>query len=130
MEYLPLPNWWIILTGAFAAVNLIFFMVLAYCAIQLVKVVKNLEPKVHAITDKVDGIAAKVDDIASTTQETLKTVSVKTKSIATTAEAISQMVAGPVQQVSPWFKYLGLAFSVFRFLMKAKKSMPKKPKKA
>lgn len=117
------PDWWIILTAAFAIVNLVFFVVLTYCAIQLILVVKRLEPKVHAITDKVDGIATKVDDIATTTQETLKTVSVKTKSIATTTESLVQMTVGPVTQASPWFKYAGLAISLIRFFLKARKSL-------
>lgn len=104
---MTIPMWWLVVSGVFFFVNLIFFGVLIYALIQIMKVAKELKPKVDRISDRVDSISEKVDDMASTVNAALKNVSQKTTNIAQSAEMISSIGAVNFGRYAPIIAALG-----------------------
>jgi methyl-accepting chemotaxis protein len=113
---MTIPMWWLVVSGVFFFVNLIFFGVLIYALIQIMQVAKELKPKVDRISDRVDSISEKVDDMATTVNAALKNVSQKTTNIASSAEMISSIGAVNFGRYAPVIAALGSAVKAIQML--------------
>jgi phage-related minor tail protein len=121
---MEIPSWWLILSGAFFAINLVFFGVFIKMLLELMKVIKELKPKVDRISDRVESISNKVDGMASTMQNTLANVGQRTTNVAESVDIFSALTTSGLSRYAPAIGILG---TVVKGLMMAKQLGIKMP---
>jgi len=103
------PDWWLWVSAAFFAVNLLFFLALAVVMLKIVALVKDLGPKVGELTTKVEGLVVKVEEVstqvtevAQHVKETVTDVGQKTSSILGSIEQIATTASKQFERFSPF----------------------------
>jgi hypothetical protein len=95
------PEWWVVISGVFFALNIVLFLVLIFAAIKIVGVIQGLQPKVNELTAKVSGIADKVDQLTEQTKTTVNEVGGRAKNVATSVESIAHTASVQFEKFSP-----------------------------
>lgn len=83
-----IPLWWLILSGAFFFMNLVFFGVMAFVLIKLLAIVKELQPKVGELTTTVKGLVTTVQGVAHRVEELAATVKDKADNVGGKAQEV------------------------------------------
>jgi phage-related minor tail protein len=125
---MEIPAWWLILSGLFFTVNLVFFIVLCVALVRMMKVAEELKPKVDRISNRVDSISVKVDEMATTLNETVKKVSEKTSSVAADAEMITHVGAENFGKYAPILATIGTVVKVVQIMRQLGIKMPSRRK--
>ena len=118
---MEIPAWWLILSGLFFTINLVFFIVLCIALVRMMKVAEELKPKV-------DSISVKVDEMATTLNETVKKVSEKTSSVAADAEMITHVGAENFGKYAPILATIGTVVKVVQIMRQLGIKMPSRRK--
>lgn len=97
-----IPTWWLILSGLFFFMNLVLFAALAFAAVKLVGILKQLTPKIVAIEGQVSDIAKKVQELTASIKETVDNVGGKAKGVVGGAEGVVQSASRQFERYSPF----------------------------
>lgn len=104
-----IPNWWLIVSALFFVANLVFFIVLAYLGVTLVRVLKETKPKVDeistkvsALVTKVEQVAVRVEEVANSVKETVDNVGGRAKGVVGSAELVAQSASRQFERFSPF----------------------------
>lgn len=98
---MEVPSWWLYISGAFFIVNLFVFIGLLVAIFQVVKVVKDISPRVHSLTTKVEGLTEKVGQLTESAKNTVETVGGKARNVAGSAESIANVGAAQFERFAP-----------------------------
>lgn len=109
-----IPDWWLYLSGAFFALNVVFFLALIYLAIELLKFQKSLQPKITELTDRVNSISKNVDDISAHLKDTVTDVSGKARHVAGSADTIASIASHQMERFAPVIGGLMTAYKLFQ----------------
>lgn len=115
-----IPTWWLVVSGVFFLVALVAAGVLANLLLQLTRVLKDIEPKIVALTERVDSIgqkvesiAVKVDGMASSAKTSVEIVGSKAQGIASGAEALGLLAGRKAAGAS---QYVVLGTMLYRLI--------------
>lgn len=97
----PLPTWWVVLSGLFFLVNILFFAALTYALFRLLEIARGVEPKVAQVLTRVDSIGGKLDDLTATVKDVAEKVGRRAEGVATSASTISHVAADQVTRYGP-----------------------------
>jgi len=114
------PTWWLVLSGLFFFVNIIFFAGLTFALFRLLEVAQAIKPKVDTILGRVDSIGSKVDELTETVKVVAEKIGQRAEGVASSASAISNVAATQVERFGPMIaaaatvaKIVGAAREVF-----------------
>lgn len=96
-----MPQWWIYVSGAFFLVNLLLFATLIYLVLFLIGWMKEMKPKIDALSKRVDAIGQNVEEISVHVKATAETVGGRAKSVATSVDSIAHMASTTFEKFSP-----------------------------
>jgi uncharacterized protein YoxC len=121
MEQSAIPTWWLVLSGAFFALNIAFFAILAWVLLKLVQLVVALQPKLNALetsvqslVEKVNVIAENVEDLTATVKSTVSDVSGNAKVVASNAQIVSQTATREFERYASLVMGAVSVFKLFR----------------
>lgn len=97
-----IPTWWLVLSGIFFFMNIVLFAALAFAAVKLVGILKDLTPKIVAIEGQVQDLVKKVQALTASVQETVSNVGGKTKAVVGSAEGVVQSASRQFERYSPF----------------------------
>ncbi|RYG47917.1 hypothetical protein EON79_06000 [bacterium] len=83
-----IPLWWLIVSAAFFAVNLLFFVVMAVVLLKLLGIVQALQPKVAELTGTVQGLVTTVQGVAHKVEELTATVKNRADGVGSKAQEV------------------------------------------
>lgn len=96
------PTWWLVLSGLFFFMNIVLFAALAYAAIKLVGILKDLTPRVVAIEKQIQDLIKKVQDLTANVQQTVSELSGRAKGVVGSAEGVAQSASRQFERYSPF----------------------------
>ena len=96
------PTWWLVLSGLFFFMNIVLFAALAYAAVKLIGILKDLTPRVVAIEKQVQDLIKKVQDLAANLQQTVGELSGRAKGVVGSAEGVAQSASRQFERYSPF----------------------------
>lgn len=96
-----IPSWWLILSGIFFVLNIIWFAILSIVMLKLVSVVSGLQPEIRSLSERVKTLVDKVEDLAVTVKETVADVGSKTKGVVGSVELVAQTASRQFERFSP-----------------------------
>ncbi|MFZ4509286.1 MAG: hypothetical protein ACOYON_16480 [Fimbriimonas sp.] len=96
-----LPTWWLVLSGAFFVLNIVYLGVLTFILLQVQKQMAETKPKIDALAVRVESIATNVDDMTKTLNQTVKTVGARAQSISGGVELASAALGNQVTRLAP-----------------------------
>lgn len=116
------PTWWLVLSGLFFFMNIVLFAALAFAAVKLVGILKELTPKIVAIEKQVQDLVKKVQDLTASLQQTVSELGGKAKGVAGSAEGIVQSASRQFERYSPFVIGSLTAIRLVSALSQARKS--------
>ncbi|MBA3725708.1 MAG: hypothetical protein H0W86_04455 [Armatimonadetes bacterium] len=99
---IEIPIWWLVVTGIFAIVSIVAVLAQAALIVVLIKLVKDLQPRIGMIAGKVEAIADRVEGIA----QRVESVSQSAKGIAESARGTVQTLTGRAETVASKFQHV------------------------
>lgn len=119
-----IPTWWLGLSAAFFVVNIILFIGMTIALAVIVKMLKELQPKmavmmlkVEAASEKAQLAAAKVEALAASAQATVSNVGTKAKTVAGAADGLAHVAAFQVQRFLPAVGAVVSGYKLLRAIM-------------
>lgn len=104
-----IPTWWLILSGAFFAFNLLFLAALTFLALRMAGFMQELKPKVDELNTKVNALIVQVQDVtkkveavANQVSESVNEVSGRAKGVVGSAELVAQSASRQFEKFSPF----------------------------
>lgn len=98
---MEVPSWWLYLSGAFFLVNLFVFIGLLMAIFQVVKIVRDISPRVQSLTTKVEALTDKVGALADSAKQTVDNVGGRARNVAGSAESIAHVGAAQFERFAP-----------------------------
>lgn len=119
-----IPTWWLILSAIFFCLQSLLVLCLIGAVVYAIKLIKELQPKIAAVSDKVHDIGEKVEDLTVNVKETMATLGGKAKSVAGSADIIAHTASRTFEKYSPIVAGIVSALRVLRAVqqLRAKKS--------
>lgn len=126
-----IPTWFLVLNTFLILVIIGLFIGLMMVSLALVKVVKQLEPKVNKLVDQVNedvipqvkGVVTKVDTISSNIQgltgsasNAMGLVRGKVESVGSTMETLTNIGMQKAEKLGPWIGYLMVGVKVYEMI--------------
>jgi len=96
-----IPMWWLIFSAIFFVLQSILVFCLIYFVIRLMGTIREITPKVVAISEKVHEIGIKVEDLTTNVKQTMETLGTRAKSVAGSADLIAHTAARSFERFSP-----------------------------
>ena len=97
-----IPTWWLVLSGLFFFANMVLFVALAWAAVKLIGILKDIVPKVVAIEKQVQDLVKKVQDLTANVQETVKSLGGKATATVGSIEGVTQSASRQFERYSPF----------------------------
>lgn len=107
-----IPIWWLLLSGLFFLVNIVFFSVLTFVAWKLLEVGKKVEPKIESLLSTVNAIGHKVDDLTAIVKDVASKVGQQAQGVSASANQISHVAAEQVERFGPIIAAATAAYKV------------------
>lgn len=98
-----LPMWWLIISAVFFVINIFFFIGMIFAGMTLLRMIKEMQPKVTALTERVDSIGKHVEELAISARTTVEGVGGRAKSVVTSVDSIAHMASAQFERFSPLF---------------------------
>lgn len=119
-----IPNWWLVLSAIFFCLQSLLVLSLIGAVLYAIKLLKELQPKVAAVSDKVHDIGEKVEDLTTNVKETMATLGGRAKSVAGSADIIAHTASRTFEKYSPLVAGILSALRILRAVQqfRAKKS--------
>lgn len=95
------PVWWLVLSGLFFLVNIVFFTVLSFVAWKILGLAKAVEPKIASLLGKINEIGQKVDDLTAIAKDVAAKIGQQAEGVAGSANQISHVAAQQVERFGP-----------------------------
>ena len=92
---------WIWISMFFFIVNIALFASLIFLVFMLIKWMKEMKPKIDAISTRVESIGQNVEEISVHVKATAETVGGRAKSVATSVDSIAHMASTTFEKFSP-----------------------------
>ena len=108
-----IPDWWLVVTGIAGVCIALFFVAMVVMLGMIIKLIKDMEPKISGLVTKVDTLVEKVDGIAASTKVTVDNVGGHAKGIATSVEHITAIAAANFARFAPVLGLLSTGFKVY-----------------
>ena len=108
----PLPTIWLVLSGLFFLVNIVFFGVLTFVALKLLQLSKTVEPKIASLLGTVNDIGKKVDDLTDIAKDVAAKVGQQAQGVTASANQISHVAAEQVERFGPIIAAATAAYKV------------------
>lgn len=96
------PTWWLVLSGLFFLMNIVLFSALAFAAIKLVGILKDLTPRIVGIEKQVQDLIKKVQDLTANVQETVRSIGGKASATVGSVEGVAQSASRQFERYSPF----------------------------
>jgi hypothetical protein len=103
-----IPTWWLVVSGIFFALNVLFLIALTIVMLALAKVIVAMKPKltslessVQSLVEKVSSIASNVEDLSATVKTTIEKVGGSAQVVAGNAQLVSQTASREFEKFSP-----------------------------
>lgn len=116
-------NIWVWLSIAVLVVNLVFFVTLIFVALALVRMLKDVQPKLAALTDRVDKIGKHVEELAISAKTTVEGVGGRAQSLATSVDSIAHAASSSFERFSPFVVGALTAMRLVKALMQMKQGV-------
>ncbi|RYG79356.1 hypothetical protein EON77_09265, partial [bacterium] len=107
-----IPLWWLLLSGLFFVVNIVFFAVLSFVAWKLLGLSHKVEPKIESLLATVNGIGHKVDDLTAIVKDVAARVGQQAEGVSASANQISHVAAQQVEKFGPIIAAATAAYKV------------------
>jgi len=118
-----IPTWWLAVSGAFYFFGTLFMIVLIFVSLQLVKMTKELKPKIDSISARVDAIGKNVEELTEHVKSTAETVGGRAKNVSASVESIAQLAAGTFERFSPYVVGAMTAMKLVSGFMQMRRTM-------
>lgn len=118
---MEVPTWWLVLSGIFFVMNIVLFGALAFAAIKLVGILKDLTPRIVAIEGQVQDLIKKVQDLTHNLQETVSSIGGRAKGVVGSAEGVAQSASRQFERFSPFVIGALTAIRLVKALNESKK---------
>ncbi len=127
-----IPTWWLylwlILSGVFFLLNIVFFGAMAFALFKLASVVSALAPKVTEMSAKVDSlihkveaVATRLEELATSVKDNVDNVGAKASGVIGSVELIAQSVSKQFERFSPFLVGAMTAMRLIKSLNEMKK---------
>lgn len=132
-----IPTWFLVLITILVMIILGLFVGLMLVSLSLVKIVKQLEPKVNKLVDQVNddlipqvkGVVSKVDAIGSNIQgltgsasNTMGLVKSKTENVGSALEGLTAMGLKKAEKFAPFVGYIMMGLRVYQMFTAVRES--------
>ena len=105
----PLPTWWLVLSAIFFVTTIVALGAVAYLSLTVVKLVRDVRPKVDEIgkkvgvlSEKVEGIAANVQDLTESVKGTVTNVGARASHVAGSVELVANSASRQFERFAPF----------------------------
>ena len=116
-----IPSWWLAVSGLFFVLNAVLFVFLIVAAIQFMKFMKDVAPRIEALEKStqelivnVQGVAKRVDEVAASVKETVDSVGGKARGLASSAELVVSATSRQFERITPVVTGVLTAIKVIR----------------
>jgi uncharacterized protein YoxC len=104
-----IPTWWLVLSGVFFFMNILFFVAMTFAMLALARMVKNIQPqisglstKVHGLIDTVENVAKRVEEVAASVRQTVEGVGGRAQGVIGSAEVVAHSASKQFEKFSPF----------------------------
>src|ERR671916_376197 len=99
----PVPTWWLVLSGLFFFVNILFFIGIMIGGFFLLKFMKDLRPRMDTLTQRLDDLHRRVIDLTETLHKNIEGIGGKAKGVVGSVERVAQSTSRQFERYSPFF---------------------------
>ncbi len=132
-----IPTWWLVLSGLFFFMNTLLFLAGIVVAIAMVRLLKDLNPKIAALEKstqelitKVQAVAERVEEVAESVRNTVQSVGGNAKHVAGSAELVAATASRQFEKVSPIVTGVLTAMKIMRAVQDMRSARSAKKDKA
>jgi uncharacterized protein YoxC len=118
-----IPSLWLWLSGAFFFFATLFMIVLIVVSLQLVKLTKELKPKIESISARVDAIGKNLEELTAHVKVTAESVGGRAQNVAHSVESIAQLASGTFERFSPYVVGAMTAMKLVSGFLQMRRSM-------
>ncbi|MEA2551925.1 MAG: hypothetical protein QOJ65_101 [Fimbriimonadaceae bacterium] len=97
-----IPGWWLGISAAFFVVNILLFIGLVVFLFMLMKWMKELHPKIEALTQRVESIGKNVEELTVHVKTTAESLGGRAKSVASSVDSIAHVASTQFERFSPY----------------------------
>jgi uncharacterized protein YoxC len=116
-----IPSWWLFLSGLFFFLNAILCVVGIVAVVYLIRLVKELGPRIESLEAavrelifKVHAVADRVEEVAASVRDTVRSVGGQATHVAGAAGLVATAATKQFDRIAPVVSVLVTAFKIFR----------------
>ena len=130
-----IPIWWLVLSGLFFFLSTVLCIVGIVALIYLIRLVKELAPRIEALEAavrelifKVHAVAERVEEVAASVRDTVRSVGGKASHVAGAADLVATAATKQFDRIAPIVSVLVTGFKIFRAVQGLRKKREPKQK--
>lgn len=124
-----IPIWWLVLSGVFFFLNALLCIAGIVLVAYLIRLVKDLAPRIEALEAavrelilKVQGVADRVEEVAASVRDTVRSVGGKASHVAGAADLVATAATKQFDRIAPVVSGIVTVVKIFRAVQGLRRS--------